>query len=218
MCTYRFDVETVTVEAGATETTTLTVEFKGTLPSSAPKTCNFIVRAAKTTGETETAQGQLERPARLPVWALLAGGVAVVAAIVIVAVLVCGGGDEVSAPAADLNGYWYLEVWDIDSSCGEESGWPSYITIVQDGNSLQTTGIKQDLGNYDPVTGKINGSKVTIGPGEFSEEGGITTAKYIMTVKSDDLMEGHEEWTWANAEGVTICKGGTATIRATRID
>ena len=212
MCVYNFDAETVTVEAGTTVTITLTVRFKDTLPTGAPKTCNFTVKAAKATGEVEKAQGQLERPARLPIWALVSSGVTVVCVIVIVIVLVCGG-DNVSAPAADLNGNWYLEVWNVDSTCGPENDWYSSVTIVQEDNSLQTTGIKD---YYEIVTGSINGDKVTIGPGDFPEDGGTTTATYIMTIKTDDLMEGHEEWTWTN--GVMTCSNGTATIRATRIE
>jgi hypothetical protein len=216
MCVYNFDADTVTVDAGATVTTTLIVRFKDTLPTGAPKTCNFTVRAAKSTGEAETAQGQLERPARLPIWAWVAGGVAAVAAIVIVAVLVCGGGDETCAPAAsDVSGSWTLDVWDVDSSCGPEPSWTSYITIVQqEDGSLEVTGIKQQYGNYGTVSGKICGNKVTIGPEEFSEGGGTTTAKYVMTVSSDYLMEGYEKWTWTG--GGETCSGGTATISATK--
>ena len=59
MCTYNFDTDAVTVEAGATVTVTLTVSFKDVLPAVTPKICNFTVTATKATGEVETAKVNL---------------------------------------------------------------------------------------------------------------------------------------------------------------
>jgi hypothetical protein len=112
-----------------------------------------------------------------------------------------------------LNGVWNLEVFNVDSTCGPESSWSSTVTIVQEGDSLETTGIK---GTSFIVTGSVVGETVTIGPGAFPEDGGTTTATYIMTINSDTLMEGREEWTWT--DGTITCSNGTATIRATRIE
>jgi uncharacterized repeat protein (TIGR02543 family) len=364
MCTYNFGTDTVTAEAGATVTVTLTVRFKDILPAGAPKICNFTVMATRATGEVEMAQGQLERPALLPRWALAAGGVAAVAIIAIVIVL-AGGGDNTSAPTVtltiavngggsttlavggheysegevvnitataasgwrfdswtgawansssanttvtmdanktitanfseapvatatltmavngsgsitpavggheysegevvnitataasgwqfdswtgagansssanttvtmdanktitanfseapapipNLNGVWKLEVFNINSTCGPEPGWSSNVTIVQEGDSLETNGVK---GTSFIVTGSIAGETVTIGPGAFPDGTGTTTATYIMTIKSDTLMEGTEEWTWT--DGTDTCSNGAATIRATRME
>ena len=82
------------------------------------------------------------------------------------------------------------------------------------GNYDTVEKIKQEYGNYGTVSGKICGNKVTIGPDDFSEGTGTTTAKYILTVSADYdyLMQGNEEWTWTDGE--ETCTGGTATIRA----
>jgi hypothetical protein len=119
------------------------------------------------------------------------------------------------APAAipNLNGVWKLEVFNINSTCGPESGWSSNVTIVQEGDSLEMTGIK---GTSFIVTGSVVGETVTIGPGAFPDGTGTTTATYIMTIKSDTLMEGREEWTWTDGTGT--CSNGTATIKATKIE
>jgi len=441
MCTYHFDTDSVTVEAGATATVTLTVSFKSSLPALTTKTCTFTVTATKATGEVETAHGQLERPALLPVWALVGGGVAV-AAIIAIVIAVTGGGDDtvtptftlttavngsgsitpaagthdysegevvnitataasgwqfagwtgavansgsnsttvtidadktvtanfseippetvivtltmavngsgsttpavgthqyaenevinITATAAsgwqfdgwtdnvansgsastavtmdvdktvtanfseippeivtvtltmtvngsgsttpvvgtheyhegdvvdiiataasgwefdgwtgdvadpdsatttvtmdadktitanfsespfNLSGVWRLEVFNINSTCGPEPGWSSDVTVVQHGNTLETTGIK---GTTFIVIGSIDGNTVTIGPGNFPEAGGTTTATYILTIVNDILMEGREEWTWTDGAG-TDCLDGTATIKFTRI-
>lgn len=304
LCSYNFDKDTVTVDAGASVNINLTVSFKNNLPTGASKTCYFTVRATKSTGEVETAEGQLERPARFPMWMLAAGGAAVVAIIAIVIAL-AGGGDDtsnnsggtqppsdtdskytvsvdvsgltgtlvlqnnggdnltitangsssftgsltdgsaynvtvltepvgqtctiangsgnisggnvtdiaVTCTATGISGVWLLEVFNINSTCGPEGPWSSTITIVQEGDLLETTGIK---GTSFILTGSVDGETVTIGPGDFSEDGGTTTATYIMTIKSDTLMEGREEWTWRG--GGDTCSNGTATIRATRIE
>ncbi|HEY33364.1 MAG TPA: hypothetical protein G4O10_09725 [Dehalococcoidia bacterium] len=441
MCTYSFDTDTMTVEAGATVTVTLTVSFKNNLPALTPKICNFTVSATKATGEVETAQGQLERPPLLPMWALVGGGVAM-AAIIAIVIAVTGGGDSTvtptftltmvvngsgsvtatggpheysedevvnitataasgwqfdswtgdvansnsasttvtmdasktvtanfseippgtetltltmavngsgsttpavgthqysegevinitataasgwqfdgwtgdvpnsnsasttvtmdadktatanfseaeepvvtvtltmavngsgsTTPAAgtheytegdavnitataddgwqfdgwtgavadsdsanttvtmdadktvtanfseaplDLSGVWRLEVFNIDSSCGPEPGWSSDVTVVHDGNTLETTGIK---GTTFIVTGTVVGDTVTIGPGAFPESPGTTTATYILTIISDTHMEGREEWTWT--DGGTTCDDGTADVTFTRIE
>jgi uncharacterized repeat protein (TIGR02543 family) len=111
-----------------------------------------------------------------------------------------------------LTGVWKLEVFNVNSSCGPESGWNSEVTIVQEGEELETTGIK---GTTFVVAGTVIGDTVTIGPGSFPDQGGTTTATYTMTIKTDALMEGTEQWTWT--DGTTSCSGGTATIRMTRI-
>jgi hypothetical protein len=91
MCTYNFNTDTVTVEAGATAKVILTVSFKKTLFTGAPKVCNFTVTAIKATREVETAEGQLECPSLLPMWAFAACGLAAVAIIAVVIVLANGG-------------------------------------------------------------------------------------------------------------------------------
>jgi hypothetical protein len=78
---------------------------------------------------------------------------------------------------------------------------------------LETTGIK---GTSFIVTGSVVGDTVTIGPGAFPEEGGTTTATYILTIISDTSMEGVEEWTWT--DGITVCSGGTATVKMTKME
>jgi hypothetical protein len=108
---------------------------------------------------------------------------------------------------------WKFEVSNVNSSCGPESNWISTVTIVQEGDSLETTGIK---GTSFIVTGSVDGMTVTIGPGGFSEDGGTTTATYILTIKSDTSMEGREEWTWT--DGTTTCSNGTATVKVTKIE
>jgi len=441
MCTYDFDTDTVTVEAEATVTVNLTVSFKNNLPTLTPKTCNFTVTATTATGEVETAQGQLERPALLPVWALVGGGVTV-AAIIAIVIAVTGGGDDTATPTftltmavngsgsitpaagahdysedevvnitataasgwqfsgwigdvansdsnsttvtmdtnktvtvnfseippetvtvtltmavngsgsttpavgthqyvedevinitaiaasgwqfdgwtgdvansspttitvtmdadktvtanfseteepvvtitltiavngsgsttpavgtheytegevvniiataddgwqfdgwtgavadpdsatttvtmsanktvtanfseapLNLSGVWRLVVTNIDSTCGPEPGWSSTVTVVHDGDTLETTGIK---GTTFIVTGTVVGDTVTIGPGNFPEAPGTTTATYILTIISDTYMEGREVWTWDDGGGST-CDGGTADITFTRI-
>jgi hypothetical protein len=108
---------------------------------------------------------------------------------------------------------WNLEVFNINSTCGPEQGWSSIVTIVQEGDLLETTGIK---GTSFIVPGSVVGETVTIGPGAFPDGGGTTTATYIMTIISDTLMEGTEVWTWT--DGMDTCSNGTATIRATKIE
>jgi uncharacterized repeat protein (TIGR02543 family) len=112
----------------------------------------------------------------------------------------------------NIAGVWRLDVTNIDSSCGPEPGWSSNVTVVQDDNTLETTGIK---GSTFVVTGSIDGDTVTIGPGAFPDAGGTTTATYTFTIESDTYMEGTETWTWT--DGMTTCTGGTADITFTKI-
>jgi uncharacterized repeat protein (TIGR02543 family) len=112
----------------------------------------------------------------------------------------------------NLTGVWRLEVTNVNSSCGPEPGWTSEVTIVQDGENLMTTGIK---GTHFEVPGIVVSDTVTIGPGAFPESTGTTTATYILTIRSDILMEGTEQWSWT--DGTSSCSGGTATVRMTRI-
>jgi hypothetical protein len=99
MCTYNFDTDAVTVEAGATAKVALTVSFKKPLFIGAPKVCNFTVTAITSKMEVKTAEGQLECPALLPVWALASGGLAVVAIIAVVIVVANSGDGSAKSPA-----------------------------------------------------------------------------------------------------------------------
>jgi hypothetical protein len=98
LCTYNFNTDTITVEAGGIAKVTLIAGFKKTQFTGASKVCNFTVTAAKTTGEANTVEGQLECPAMLPVWALAAGGLLVVAIIAVVVVLASSGDNSDQTP------------------------------------------------------------------------------------------------------------------------
>jgi hypothetical protein len=91
MCTYKFNKDTVNVAPGANAVVTLTVSFKKTPLLRTPKVCNFTVTAIKSTGKVITAEGQLECPSFLPLWAMATGALVVVAVIAVVVVLAYGG-------------------------------------------------------------------------------------------------------------------------------
>jgi hypothetical protein len=74
-CEYSFSKQIVILDAVATTTVNLTVKFRNTSLIGASKICDFTVTANKTKQEVTTARGQLERPSRLPIWALLACGI-----------------------------------------------------------------------------------------------------------------------------------------------
>lgn len=94
LCSYSFNNETVTLEAGSTATITLTVKFKKAPFAGASKVCDFTITAIKAERESITAKGQLECPSRLPIWALAACGVVAIAIIVVVSVLANKGGSS----------------------------------------------------------------------------------------------------------------------------
>jgi negative regulator of sigma E activity len=83
LCDYNLDKERVTIDAGATSSIELTVKFKKILLAGTSKICNFTVSSIKSNNETVSATGQLESPSRVPVWALAACAVAVIAAVVV---------------------------------------------------------------------------------------------------------------------------------------
>jgi hypothetical protein len=99
LCSYSFDKETVTLEAGGTANIALTVRFNKTPIVGTSKVCDFSVIAIKGKGESIAAGGQLECPSRFPVWALSAGGLAVAAIIVVVVVLASSGGSPAGLPS-----------------------------------------------------------------------------------------------------------------------
>lgn len=97
ICTYKFEQENINIAPGSTGTVTLTVAFKKTPLIGPSKICRFIVSATKTTGEVKTVAGQLESSSRIPLWAFIVAGIALVAVIVVVVVMAKGSKDESAA-------------------------------------------------------------------------------------------------------------------------
>jgi hypothetical protein len=87
LCDYKFNKETLTLEADGTATVVLAVRFKKTPIFGASKVCDFTVVASSTTNQSIQADGQLECPSRLPIWALATGGIVIIGVIAIVVVL-----------------------------------------------------------------------------------------------------------------------------------
>jgi hypothetical protein len=116
---------------------------------------------------------------------------------------------------SDFSGTWLMNVSKVDSSCPPELDWNSTITITQTDCSTSTTDIK-DI--PDPVSGSASGFTITIGPGDFEEGGGTTTATYVMAAVDDPPTEmvGVERWSWAPTGGDPSCVNGTAVLHATK--
>jgi len=181
LCSYNFSKDTVTAEAGATVNVILTVSFKNGISIGTPKTCRFTVRATKSTGEVETAEGRLERPARFPMWMLAAGGAAVVAIIAIVIVL-AGGGDDtsnnsggtqppsdtdtynVSVVVSGLTGTLVLQNNSGDNLTITANGSFSFAESLSDGSAYNVTVLTPPAGQTCTVSngsGTISSSNVT---------------------------------------------------------
>ncbi len=117
------------------------------------------------------------------------------------------------AVCAIVSGTWTLTQTGIDSSCGPEAGTAiETLTITQSGCSIQVTGI-HDTSSI--VMGSVGGDEVTIGPGDFAEDGGTTTLTYNLTLSSDTSLSGKESWSWS---GNGSCSAGTSNLTATRIE
>ena len=112
----------------------------------------------------------------------------------------------------DISGVWDFVFTNINSSCGPESDWSSTVTIVQNGCSLETTGIKN---TSFIVIGRIENNTVTIGPENFPDGGGTTRSTFTLTIKSKTSMEGKESWTWSSSD-MGSCIDGTGDITATK--
>ncbi len=126
-----------------------------------------------------------------------------------------GGGGGGSAGCTDVSGHWYFDVTNINSNCGSEQSWITYVIIEQSDCSLDTAWYEE--AGVVKVPGSVTNDTVTIGPGDFPDDGGTTVATYTSTVSPDGSMTGSESWTWSNSSG-SYCYGGTGDLTATRSD
>jgi len=114
----------------------------------------------------------------------------------------------------DISGKWLIDVSNVKSDCGPEDGWRSDIEITQDVCLLNVTGIKTP---DSKVSGCVSGDTVTIGPGDFSEDLGVTTTTFVMEIQANGSMTGNENWSWVNNDNAyDTCEAGTADVTATR--
>jgi len=113
----------------------------------------------------------------------------------------------------DAIGVWQFSVFNINSSCGPESSWNSTVTINQNDCSLETAGLKN---SSNLVTGSVEADVVTIGPEDFSEDGGTTTTTFHLRIESDTEMSGSETWRWSGPGGP--CVNGTAQVTAIKVN
>lgn len=120
---------------------------------------------------------------------------------------------DTSGSCADVSGNWTFSVNNIDSSCGPEEGWSTKVTINQTGCSLDTIW-HEETGDLK-VPGSVTNETATVGPGDFPDGSGTTTATYTMTVSSEGSMTGNESWTWSNT--FNHCSGGTGDLTVTRL-
>ena len=130
------------------------------------------------------------------------------------------------------NGIWDLRTSNITSTCGDEAGWFSTVTmtVANDGVTVHTKGIKSDNleingtlsmstvrrnekdggGNYEIVP------MLTIGPTTFFEAGGNTSFTFYWNVLSNTHIHGYEVWTWTDSVEWD-CFNGTAIHDLIRI-
>ena len=85
------------------------------------------------------------------------------------------------------------------------------VTIAQDGDLLVVTGLN---GTDPPWTGQITGNEVTFA-GERDEDGGRTTALFVLTVDdAGSVFGGIEEWSWKGPGG--SCPDSLSDVTANR--
>jgi hypothetical protein len=120
---------------------------------------------------------------------------------------------DVVPECSDVSGVWNLSVTNVDSSCGPEEPWSSIVTVSQNGCTLEAIGIKETT---FIVNGSVVGNTATIGPGEFPDGEGTTSATYTLTLQPDGSATGFETWFWYADGGGSYCTGGTADLTANR--
>lgn len=136
------------------------------------------------------------------------------------ALVACGGDDDV-LPGTDLNGDW-LFTWTVTAAsgpCAGEVGEVSsnIITIaeevpVQVGSEIVMSGFLGVPGNT--VEGELlAGDQVEVF-GSYPEDGGTTTADYILDIVTADRMEGTESWSFVN--GASNCPTNESSVVAVR--
>ena len=142
-----------------------------------------------------------------------------------------GGNNFLNALPAP-NGVWDLRTSGITSTCGDEVGWFSTVTMTVsgDGITVHTKGIKSEEFNLNGTLSMstvkdVNNNKngkyeivpmLTIGPAVFFEAGGNTSFVLNWNILSNSRMHGYEIWTWSDGKDYH-CYNGTATHELKRI-
>ncbi|RLC93517.1 MAG: hypothetical protein DRI39_05435, partial [Chloroflexi bacterium] len=88
MCEFYFKSDTVAVEAGQTGTVPMIVNPKKKPLTGPPKLYRFTVKATPIASDVKTVDGQLECPALLPKWVIMAAAVGVVGVVAVIVLVV----------------------------------------------------------------------------------------------------------------------------------
>jgi hypothetical protein len=141
----------------------------------------------------------------------------------------CGGDDNNNnTPVTiDLNGAWTftVDVTVANGVCAGEENAPvdpfavNFLTIDPNGDGTYDVTVTGDFGDAGgSISGTVAGvpktGDVIVLTGDIAEDGGTTTSKYTLTVKSSTRLEGSEDWSWSGAGGT--CPDGKSTVVVTK--